>query len=143
MDRSRDSKYNIGYVVDPELHRLFYKRARAKYRVDLELEYITPLLNAGPEHADSLSIKEVESHMKDFKLAHRGYMERIIENTNGAKEEMDLTIGECKDYLKKVIERVQEVIALHSNFRFKLQVSKLKVELCKKFEDYNREKSRV
>ena len=35
--------------MDPELQRLFYKRSRAKYKVDLDIENITPLLVAGLE----------------------------------------------------------------------------------------------
>ena len=121
-------------VVDPGLKKLYYNRAKAKCKVDLELEYKTPLLNAGPKNADSLafsidnSIKEVESHMKNFKIAHREYFERITENTSGDKEEMYLTIGECKNYLKEVVGQVQVVLSLHTEFRFKLQVSKLKIE---------------
>ena len=47
------------------------------HKVDVDIEYTTPLLATGPENADSLafriddSIEEVESHMEDFKLAHR------------------------------------------------------------------------
>ena len=89
------SNYNINHVLDPELQKLFYKRAKAKFNVDLELEYIALLLNSGPENADSLvfriknSIKEMESHIEDFMLAHREYVERIREN---ATEEISFTI---------------------------------------------------
>ena len=109
MDRSQYSNYDIERVVDLDLQRLFYKRARAKYGVDLHFEYITPLLKAVPENADSLvfridsSIKEVESHMENFKLARRGYVEMIIENAIGDEQEMNFNIGGCKDYLKEVI----------------------------------------
>ena len=77
MAKLEDSNYNINHVVDPELQELIYKRAKAKCNVDLELEYITPLLKVGPENADSLvfrihnSIKEVESHTENFKLSQR------------------------------------------------------------------------
>ena len=70
----RGYDHNINYVMNSKLQRLLYRRARVKYRLDLEIEYIIPLLAAGPKKADCLafkinnSIKEVESHMKDFKL---------------------------------------------------------------------------
>ena len=67
-------------------------------------------------------------------------MEKIIEN---AKEEMKFTIDKCDNYLREVVNQVRKVLSLYSNFKFEPQISKLKVELCKKIEDYNKEKSRV
>lgn len=55
---------------------------------------------------------------------------------------MNLATVECNNYLNDVIGKVQDVLDMHSNFRFKLKVSKLKIKLNKKFEDYSREKSK-
>ena len=98
--------------MDPELQRLFYKRVRAKYRLDLDLGHITPLLEVGQENAGSLVfridgyIKEVDTHVEDFKLTHRGYVERIIESASWSKDEINPSIVECNDYLKEVLEQV-------------------------------------
>ena len=44
MAEIQDSIYNINCDVDPELQNLIYKRAKAKRNVNLELEYMAPLL---------------------------------------------------------------------------------------------------
>ena len=64
MDKIQGFSFNINCIVDPELQELFYKRAKAKYNVDMELEYITPLLSVGPEKADSLSSRIDDSIME-------------------------------------------------------------------------------
>ena len=81
--------------------------------------------------------------METFKLAHREYVERILENASGDEEEMYLIIGGCNNYLKEGVGQVHDFLALYFNFKYKLQVSKLKIELSRKFEDYNREESRA
>ena len=43
--------------MDPELKRLFYRRARAKYKLDVEIKYISPLLTSRPEDAVNLAAK--------------------------------------------------------------------------------------
>ena len=75
-------------VVDPEMEKLIYKRAKAKHNVDIELEYVTPLLKVSPEddrdgasRGDN-SFERVESLTKNFKAAHSEYVEKINENTN-------------------------------------------------------------
>ena len=89
MDKGNNDGQTTGYndntnhIVDPELQRLFYRRARAKYGVDLEIEYVTPLIVAGYMKALGLvsriddSIKEMQSHLEDLELAHREYIKRI------------------------------------------------------------------
>ena len=56
---------------------------------------------------------------------------------------MNQTIGGCNEYLKEVVGPVHDVLDLHFDFKYKLQVLKLKIELSRKFEDYNREEYRV
>ena len=74
---------SIGCVMDPEFQRLFDRRARAKYGVDLEIEYVTPLIVASSKKALGLasriddSIEEMQSHLEDLELAHREYIKRI------------------------------------------------------------------
>ena len=91
----------------------------------MELKYIKPILSVGPKKADRLSLRiddsiiELESHMETFKLAHREYVERILENTSGDKEEMYIIIGGCNNYLKEVVGRVHDVLALQINFKYK------------------------
>ena len=98
MEKIQGFSYHINCIVDPKLQELFYRRAQAKYILDMELEYITPLLSVGPDKTDSLALRidnyimELESHMETFKLAHREYVERILENASGDKEEMYLII---------------------------------------------------
>ena len=85
MAKFQSPNYNINCVVDPVLRRLLNKKAKAKYKVDLEVEYINPLLAAGPEDANSLAIevkyciKEIESLMRDFNLVHRERIKRYRE----------------------------------------------------------------
>ena len=77
MAKLQGYDYNIDHVMSPELLKLFYRRARAKYKVDLDVEYVTPLLVVGPKKSDGLVprindfIMEMESHLEGFKLAHR------------------------------------------------------------------------
>ena len=58
----------------PETEKLIYKRAKARHDVDLELEYVTPLLKVSPEDAkDAASsvnnfMERVGSHTKIFKF---------------------------------------------------------------------------
>ena len=67
MDKIQGYDDSIGCVMDPEFQRVFYRRARAKYGVDLEIEYVTPLIVAGSEKALALvsriddSIEEMQS----------------------------------------------------------------------------------
>ena len=106
MAKLQGYNHGINYLMDLELQELFYKRARAKYKVDLEIKCISPLLTANSEDADSLafrvdnSIKEIESHMEYFNSAHTEYVKKVMENTKGDKEEMNFTIGKCNNYLK-------------------------------------------
>ena len=60
--------------------------------------------------------------MKYFKLAHREYVKKILEDTSGNEEEMSLVTGKYNEYLREVMERVQDVLVLHSDFKYKLQV---------------------
>ena len=53
---------------------------------------------------------------------------------------MNQDIDGCNKYLKEVVERVQKVLDMHSDFKFKLWVSKLKIKLNKRFEDTSRER---
>ena len=100
MAKLQGYDHDISCVVDPELQRLFYKRARAKYKVYLDIEYITPLFATGPENANSLvfriddSIEEVEPHLEDLKLAHREYVKKILEDISEDEEEMNEPLGE-------------------------------------------------
>ena len=74
---------NFNHVMDSELQWLFYRRARAMYGVDLEIEYVTPLIVASSKKALGLasriddSIEEMQSHLEDLELAHREYIKRI------------------------------------------------------------------
>ena len=135
MAKQQGHDHDIDCIIDTELWRLFYKSVRAKYKVDLDIEYVTPLLMAGHERTDGLvsriddSMEEVESQMEDFKLAHREYIMKILENPGGDEEEISLTIDKCNEYLKEIVEQVHDVLALHFNFKYKLQVSKLKTEV--------------
>ena len=52
-------------------------------------------------------------------------------------------IYDSNKYLKEVIGHVWDLIALHFKLKYKLQVSELKVELSKRFMDYNKEKAKV
>ena len=52
MAKLQGYNYDIVRIMDSELQRLFYKRARAKYKVNLDIEYITPLLVADLERTD-------------------------------------------------------------------------------------------
>ena len=137
MAKFQSPNYNFNCVVDPELWRLLHKRTQAKFKVDIELEYVIPLLATDPENADRFavkvenSIKEIEAYMKDFKLAHKECVEEIIENTSWDEEKVNLTIGECNEGVKEVIERSQEVLAQYLNFKSKLQASKLENELSR------------
>ena len=45
--------------------------------------------------------------------------------------------------MKEMIEQSNEILDLHFNFKHKLQVSKIKIEHGRMFEDYNREESRA
>ena len=78
--------------MDPEFQRLFYRRARAMYGVDLEIEYVTPLIVASSKKTLGLasriddSIEEMQSHLEDLELAHREYIKRISENASMDKD---------------------------------------------------------
>ena len=67
MAKLQDYNHTNFCVMDQDLERLFYKRFRARCRVDLEHEYVTHLLMSRPEKANSLevrvniSIKEMDS----------------------------------------------------------------------------------
>ena len=80
MAKLQGYNYNMDCVMGPKLQRLFYRRARAKYKVYLDIEYVTPLLVAGPKKTDRLvsrfedSIEELDSHSEGFKLAHQEYV---------------------------------------------------------------------
>ena len=104
MAKLQGYDHNIDCIVDPELQDLFNKRAMAKYYVDVDLEYITSLLNVAPEKADNLasrindSIMEMETNIETIKLAHREYVERILENASKDEEDMCLIIGGCNSF---------------------------------------------
>ena len=53
MAKLQGYNYNMNCVMGHILQRFFYRRARAKYRLDLEIEYIIPLLVTGHKNADS------------------------------------------------------------------------------------------
>ena len=82
-DKLKDPISNINYVVDPEQQNLIYERAKAKNEVDLELEYVTPLLKLDPKYANNVasrannSIKNVKSNVKIFKAVHGEYIKKI------------------------------------------------------------------
>ena len=61
-----------------------------------------------------------------------------MEDNKGDKKKMDLTIAKGYDHLKKMVGWVQDVLIFYSNFKFKLQVSKLMTELRRKFEEESR-----
>ena len=84
------------------------------------------------------SIEEMQSCLEDLKLTHREYIKRILENASMEKEEMNQTLHGCNGYLKEVVGQVWEVIALHFKFKYKQRVLKLKVELIRRFENYNK-----
>ena len=132
-----------------ELQDLTRKRANAKRDVDLELEFVAPLLKTNPDGANDVasrindSMKKVESLVKVFKAAHKAYVDNIKENATGGEEEMDITIGECDSYLKEVEGRVYDVLGWYNDFKFKLQIPDLSTKLSKKFKVYKREKSKV
>ena len=117
MTKLQDSALNKR-EVDLGLRDLYMKREIAKQELILELEYVTPLFKVSPKEANNMalkvsnSIKEVESHLEDFKLAHREYVKRIIEDTCREEEEMSLAIGKCNEYLKEVAGRVHDVLTL-------------------------------
>ena len=112
--------------MDPELHRLFSRRARAKYRVNLDKEDITPQILADSAKAEGLtsrinySIKDIESHLEEFKLAHREYVRKILEDDSRDEEEMNRTIDGYNEYLKNMAEQVHDVLALHFILKGKL-----------------------
>ena len=66
--------------MDLELQRLFCRRAWAKDKVDLGLEYVAPLLVASSKKTDGrvdrveVSINVLEAHLEAFRLAHRKYL---------------------------------------------------------------------
>ena len=79
---------NTNHVVDPELQRLFDKRAKSKDQVDVDIQFITPMLVAGLEDSAGLvdhAIEAMETHMEDLKLAHRKYIKNILENPVGTR----------------------------------------------------------
>ena len=43
MAKIQNYNHDTDHIVNLELQRLFYKRARAKYKLDLEIEYVIPL----------------------------------------------------------------------------------------------------
>ena len=94
------------YVVDPELQRLFNKRAKTKDEVDVDIKFISPTLAVGLEDAGDLvdnAIEVMEAHMEDLKLAHREYVKKILEDISRDEKEMSIATGKCNEYLKEVL----------------------------------------
>ena len=124
MAKLQDYDHNIFCVMDLELEKLFYKIFRAICSEDMELEYVPHLLKSRRENANSWevrvnnSIKKIDSQLENLKLAHKEYMEKMIENAIGNKEEMNFMIGKCDDYLRVAVNQVQEVLRLYSNLKF-------------------------
>ena len=91
MTKLQDSAHSK-QEVDLGLRDLYMERAIAKWEVILELEYVTPLLEVSSEEANNVaikvsdSIKEVESYVKYFRLAHEIYMQKIKEYATGGKK---------------------------------------------------------
>ena len=68
--------------------------------------------------------------MVDFNMTHGEYIKKALEDD---KKNMDLSIDRGYDHLKKMVGWIQDLLTLYSNFKYKLQVSKLMTELRRKF----------
>ena len=51
--------------------------------------------------------------MDDFKLAHREYVMKILEDATRDKEEMSQVIDECNRYFQEVVGQTHGVLALY------------------------------
>ena len=68
--QGHDCKMN--HVMGPELQWLFYRRARAKYKEDLYVEYVTPVLGAGPRKTNSL-VSRIDDSIKETGIIFGGF----------------------------------------------------------------------
>ena len=96
----------VNYEWDLELRNLVHKVAIAEWDVGSEINYVTTLLNVGSVEAMEVasrisdSFNKLESLLRILRSAHREYEDKIIRNTMGEKEEMDLTKGEVNNLMK-------------------------------------------
>ena len=79
----RDSIYGTRCVVDSRLQGFVIKRAKARRDLDLELDYVRPMLEVSPEDAKEVAAKvdnsmtELETHVRTFKVVHDECVKKI------------------------------------------------------------------
>ena len=132
----KQSEANHG--LHRELQDLIRRRAIPKHEVDLELEYITPLLEACLEEANDVatrvnnSLKRVESHIKSFKWFIRTMSKRLKSTQLGERRRwisLSAVVVSTATFIISTAEELQAGICVSSPLYNSMMSSRYQITL--------------